>query len=456
MKRILVVDDIAQVRRQIAAALAGLGADVIEAADGAEALETIAQAPAAVVVSDIRMPRLDGLGLLRALRASDTPVILHSGYADVAAAVDGLRLAAFDFLAAPLDLRRLRARVEHCLHRHAGAGDTLVGRSPDLENIRRLIAKVCDAREPVLITGETGVGKEVVARAIHAASQKRERPFVDVNMGALPDGTLESELFGHERGSFTGAADRRKGRFEQADGGSLLLDEIGDAPPKVQTDLLRVVETGKIHRLGGSGPVTVDVRILAATHRDLPGEIARGRFREDLWYRLAALRIHIPPLRDRPSDVEPLIRRELESLSAERGAIPFEIADDGIALLRNQPWLGNVRELRLTVRRMAILAGERRLLDAEDVRLALELNDSIREGLGSSPSTSDGWMPRVGEPTSASRADFDQRERDELRRVLGELRWNVAAAARRLGISRGSLRSRLRRLGLDSRASTSR
>ncbi len=454
VKRILVVDDVAQVRRQIAAALTGLGAQVVEAGDGAEALAAICEAPAAVVVSDIRMPRIDGLGLLRALRTSDTPVILHSGYADVAAAIDGLRLGAVDFLPAPLDLGRLRARVEHCLHRHDLAGEVLVAQSAALQNIRRVISRICDAREPVLITGETGAGKEIVARAIHSASRRRAAPFIAVNMGALPDGTLESELFGHERGSFTGAVDRRKGRFEQAHGGTLLLDEIGDATPRVQLELLRIVETGSIERVGGSRPVAVDVRILAATHRDLPGEIARGRFREDLWYRLAALRIHVPPLRERRADIGPLVQHELELLSAERGTLAFEIDEEGAALLRAQPWPGNARELRLTVRRMAILAGERRFLDADDVRQALALNESIREA-SEAPARTEPTASR-SDATPVSRADFDQREREDLLRLLGELRWNVSAAARNLGISRGSLRSRLRRLGLDGGDSTPR
>jgi DNA-binding NtrC family response regulator len=337
-----------------------------------------------------------------------------------------------DFLAAPLDMARLRARVEHCLRRTDATRDTLLGTSSQTDALRRAVARLARAPEPILITGETGVGKEVVARALHKASGRE--PFVAVSCCALSEGILESELFGHERGSFTGARERRTGRFEQAHGGTLFLDEIGDAPPRVQADLLRVVETGAFERVGGSQPVRVDVRILAATHRELPVEVAAGRFREDLWYRLCALRIHLPPLRDRREDIDVLTRFELERLSAERGSFPFELAEEGYGRLRRHPWRGNVRELLLTVRRMAILAGERRLLDARDVEDALLIGLPDEE-------------PAAPEPP-ASRAGHDAQERRRILEVLEGRRWNVTAAARELGWSRGMLRARMQRLGI--------
>ncbi len=440
MQRVLVVDDVPEVRRRIVAALDGLGADVVQAADGSEALEALGAGPVGVIVTDVRMPRLDGLGLLRVLRHAEIPIILHSGYADVPAAVEALRLGAVDFLAAPLDFERLRARVDHCLHRLDGARHELIGSSRELEGIRLTIARIADAPEPVLITGETGVGKEVVARALHAASRRRGKPFVTVNLCALPEGTLESELFGHERGAFTGATGQRRGRFEQAEGGTILLDEIGDAPPRIQAELLRVVETRSFERVGGSTPIHVDVRILAATHRPLPLDVAQGRFREDLWYRLSGFRIHVPPLRERPADVEDLARWVLANLSAERGAIPFELDAQGHARLRNHPWPGNVRELLLSVRRMAILAGERRLLDAEDAERALRLCDDVTRGDA-------GKAGDPGQPSS--RTEFSDAERRALVEALNAHRWNVSASARALGITRGALRSRMRRCGLD-------
>lgn len=428
MDRALIVDDVPQVRRRIAAELQGLGAEIVEAEDGLDALAALERTRVDVIVSDVRMPRMDGLALLRALRPPEPPVILHSGYADVQAAVEGLRLGAVDYLPAPLDPQRLRARVLHLLRRKRGCAQDLLGDSPETERLRSLIARVAIAREPVLITGETGSGKEVVARAIHSAGERAGGPFVAVNVCALSDGVLESELFGHERGAFTGAVARRRGRFELAEGGTLLLDEIGDAPPSLQAKLLRAVETGCFERVGGVAPIRVDVRILAATHHDLPAEIARGRFREDLWYRLSALRVHIAPLRERPADVEVIAGSELAQLSAERGSSPFELDAAGMALLRSYRWRGNVRELRLTVRRMAILAGERRLLGAQDVEQALEIESS----------------------SARSRSDFEERDRRELLRVLASVRWNVSLAARQLGASRGALRGRMKHLGLEA------
>jgi DNA-binding NtrC family response regulator len=425
--RILIVDDLPEVRRQMVSELAALGAEILECADGQEALELCQQTAVDVVVSDVRMPRLDGIGLLRALPRPAPPVILHSGYQDVARAVEGLRLGAADFLPAPIDHERLRARVDYYLRRDdISAAVPLIGESSELERIRRQVQRMADAMDPVLITGETGVGKEVVARAIHAASQRRKGPFVAVNVCALSENLLASELFGHERGAFTGAAGRHAGRFEQADGGTLLLDEIGDAPAQLQAALLRVVDTGTFERVGGSAPIRANVRIVAATHRDLPYEVAQRRFREDLWFRLSALRIHVPPLRERRKDVDVLARRELETVSLERGGFPFEVDADGYRRLRAHNWPGNVRELRLTIRRMSILAGERRMLDARDVEEAIELSRTALD----------------------PRAEFDERERESVLRALEAEAWNVSAAARRLDLSRGAMRHRMRRFGL--------
>jgi transcriptional regulator with GAF, ATPase, and Fis domain len=263
-----------------------------------------------------------------------------------------------------------------------------------------------------------------------------------VNVCALPEGTLESELFGHERGAFTGATGQRRGRFEQADGGTILLDEIGDAPPRVQAELLRVVETRSFERLGGSNPIRVDARIIAATHRQLPVEAAQGRFREDLWYRLSGFRIHVPGLRERRTDIDDLVRMELEHLSAERGTIPFEIDAGGFRRLRVHAWPVNVRELLLTMRRMAILAGERRLLDAEDVERALRLEDAPDAVLEASPTRRNATEP-------GSRQEFLETERHRILDALNAQRWNVSATARALGLTRSTLRVRMRRLRLD-------
>jgi DNA-binding NtrC family response regulator len=442
--RILVVDDLPEVRRRIAQALAPLESEVVEAADGEEALELLSRAPAGVVITDVRMPRLDGLGLLRALRDSGTPVIMHSGYADVQAAVRALRLGAVDFLSPPFDYEQLRSRVSRCLRRFVHAGDRLIGSSAVLGEIRGTIGRIADAPGPVLITGETGVGKEVVARSLHAQSRRRAAPFVVVNVGALSESLLESELFGHEKGAFTGALGRRQGRFEQARGGTILLDEIGDAPPRVQAELLRVVETRTVERVGGERPIEIDVRVLAATHRSLPRAIAQGRFRDDLWYRLSAFRIHVPPLRERRQDVDDLVRAELAELSGREGGAPADLDAEGYARLRRQAWPGNVRQLLLAVRRMLVLAGRRRVLDASDVERALDIDepeawDEAAEPLGSG---ADAEAPH-------SRTEFLELERERIVEVLNATRWNVSAAARRLRTSRSGLRYRMQRLGIE-------
>ena len=437
MKAILIVDDLPEVRRRITTALTGLGAPLLEAGDGVEALAIAERDPVGIVVSDIRMPRMGGLELLRALRGRQERVILHSGFQDMDAAVSGLRLGALDVLPAPLDFDRLRGRIEHCLGAEREPR-TLVGGSAILARLRRRIAKIAAADEPVLITGESGVGKEMVARAIHEAGPRRSGPFVAVNLCALAPGTLESELFGHERGAFTGACVRRVGCFERAHGGTLLLDEIGDASPRLQAKLLRVVETRSFERVGGTDPVTPDLRILAATHRVLPVEVAQGRFREDLWYRLAALRVDIPPLRERPEDVAALVDLELRVCSEQRGGTPFELDGEGRQALRRYEWPGNARQVRTTVRRMAILAGPRRLLGALDVAQALDVDRETAPGAAGEPEA----------PAATARHDFDARERAQIVAALNARRWNVSATARDLGLSRGALRNRMSRLGL--------
>jgi DNA-binding NtrC family response regulator len=314
----------------------------------------------------------------------------------------------------------------------------LTGSSSHLAEVRGVIARVADEPGPVLITGETGVGKEVVARAIHQASSRADAPFLAVNACALPENLLESELFGHEKGSFTGAVQRRSGMFERASGGTLLLDEIGDAPPRVQAQLLRVVETESFVRIGGSATLRSDARVLAATNRDLFVEISRGRFREDLWFRLAAHRIQLLPLRQRPADIEALARAELARLSRERGSIPFELDEVGYRRLRAHAWPGNVRELLLTLQRMAILAGDRRILDAEDVDAALELSMPTRQEIRDSSH----------EDLPASRVEYQRAERRRLIAALNEQEWNVSATARQLGLSRAALRRRMQRHGI--------
>jgi len=322
---------------------------------------------------------------------------------------------------------------------------SLIGASESLLEVRELIEKFSLTRDPVLITGETGVGKELVARAIHQAGIRKNGPFVAVNMSALAEGTLESELFGHERGAFTGAIERRIGRFEQANGGTLLLDEIGDAPLRVQAELLRVVEQQGFERLGGIRPIRVDARVLAATNRDLLARVENGTFREDLWYRLSALRIHVPPLHERIEDIPAIVRHELNKISAELERRNARIKNEAISLLQGQPWPGNVRELRLAVRRMVILSSSTEVFGSEHVLEALRWSRNTwagEKGLARA-------VPTLASAQSPSYEEFQERERIEVLDALNSQRWNVSAAARSLGVSRGSLRARMRRLGVQ-------
>ncbi len=436
--RVGVALSVATERRLVSQAIRAAGVAVQET-DRLEQLERILHRGAfAAVVLGSELASRRGLALLQ--RAPEpTPAIVVAGDR-VDRVLDAVRWGALEcVLPPPRDRGRIAELARLCVEHRTALEQRILARSPALRAVVRRVGLFAPEEDPVLVTGETGVGKEVVARALHAASPRAAGPFVAVNLSALPEGTLESELFGHERGAFTGATHRRAGRFEQAQGGTILLDEIGDAPPRVQAELLRVVESRRLTRLGGTGDLVCDVRILAATHRDLPDAIRRGAFREDLWHRLGALQIHVPPLRERPEDVDALVERELWESSGQRGGPPFALDEPARGRLRADPWPGNARELRLTVRRMVVLAGGRRHLGLPDVEAAL--------GSEPRPARASGLEP-PGPP--ASRSAFAEQERAEVLALLAAHRWNVSAVARDLGVSRGTLRNRLQRLGIGS------
>ncbi len=323
------------------------------------------------------------------------------------------------------------------LHEQLGHGDPLVGTSAAMDELRALIARVAPTESRVLITGESGTGKELVASAIHRQSARGAKPFVTVNSAALPRDLVESEMFGHERGAFTGATERRQGRFELADGGTLFLDEVGDLGPEAQAKLLRVLEGGVVERVGGERPFAVNVRVLAATNKDLQQAVRQGHFREDLWFRLNVLPIHILPLRERPEDIAPLVRHFAARCGARLGR-PVTFDAGAVPLLAAYSWPGNVRELANIVERMAILATSE-LITAPDVARVLPSN---------------GLMP-VQQPGDAPWRDIaltetlDQYERELIAKALSVSRGNVAEAARRLLTDRANLYRRMRRLGID-------
>ena len=449
--RVLVVDDEANIRRMLSALLQAEGFETADAANGHAALAAIESAAPDAVLLDLMMPGgPDGIVTLEQLkrRAPDVPVVMMSGKADLAAAVRATKLGAFQFLEKPLtpdgvlvalrsalELSRTRAENRR-LHEALGHSDPLIGASRALEEVRALIARIAPTEARVLITGESGTGKELVAAAIHRQSARAARPFVCVNSAAIPKDLVESEMFGHERGAFTGATERRLGRFELADGGTLFLDEAGDLSAEAQAKLLRVLETGVIERLGGEKGVTVDVRVIAATNHDLTRAVQQGQFREDLLFRLNVLPIHIPPLRERADDIPALVQHFASRQEARLGR-PVRVDAGALQLLCRYAWPGNVRELANIVERLAILAATA-VIGADDVARV------VPQARGGEPPAGDGSWSDVALATAV-----DEYERTLIARALSAARGNVADAARKLSTDRANLYRRMRRLGLE-------
>jgi DNA-binding NtrC family response regulator len=442
--RILVVDDDPGVLRALRGLLGDEGFTPVEARSAAEASRLLdaPEGPPALMLLDLRMPGETGLELLARLpRPLPAPVVVLSGEASPAEAVQALKLGATDFVEKPpsperlltalrnaLALGSLQEERERLLDALARPGH-LVGDSPGMEALRRLITRVGPSDTAVLITGETGTGKERVARALHLASGRKGR-LVAVNCAAIPATLLESELFGHEKGAFSGALARRAGRIEQAHGGTLFLDELGDMPLELQAKLLRVLETKEVERLGGSVPVPVDVRILAATHQDLARAVKEGRFRQDLFFRLNVLPLHVPPLRERPEDLLPLARAFAAELAGPH--VPLELAPGAEAALRAYAWPGNVRELRNLIERLNLLRGDGPLVLGPEV-IAGPLAPPAPAG------------PRLGD--KSYREHVEDFERELIRAALQE-GGSIAGAARLLQVDRGNLYRRIKALGL--------
>jgi two-component system nitrogen regulation response regulator NtrX len=443
---ILLVDDEANIRRMLGALLRDEGFTVAEAPNGNAALLQVDGVDPQVILLDLLMPPgPDGLDTLARLRERGraTPVIMMSGKAQLTDAVRAVKLGAFQFLEKPLTpeavlvtvraaLELNRARAENrTLQAELARRGTLVGESAAMRRVRALIERVGPTEARVLITGESGTGKELVAAAVHAASRRSARPFVTVNCAAIPRDLVESEMFGHERGSFTGATERRLGRFELAHGGTLFLDEIGDLSAEAQAKLLRTLETGELQRIGAEGTVRVDVRTISATNRRLDEEVANGEFREDLYFRLNVFPIHLPPLRERLEDLPALVAHLAERVRP-RNAATFTPA--ALEALASYAWPGNIRELANLVERLSILSGP--TVDAGAVRQVL-------------PGGTAALGPAVvlGRPLSEA---LDEYERALIAAALAQAEGNVAEAARVLRTDRANLYRRMRRLGLDS------
>jgi two-component system response regulator AtoC len=447
MKRVLVVDDERKMRRVLQMMLEQMGVDSLPAESGEEALEIFQAEQVDAVITDLRMPGIGGMEWFRRLRTldADVPVIVMTAYGTVETAVEAMKQGAFDFVLKPFDVGALEVVVRNALQlqqyrtenrylreRYDGpAGlDDLIGASPGMQEIFELVRRVAPTKSAVLITGETGTGKEMIARAIHNLGPRRERLFVPLNCAAIPSELLESELFGHARGAFTGAAAARTGKFEVANGGSLFLDEIGDMPFPLQAKLLRVLQESIVEPVGSNRRLSVDVRVISSTNRDVAARITAGAFREDLFYRLNVFQIHVPPLRERRDDIAPLAAAFLERYARELQRGTLALTTDAVALLASHPWPGNVRELQNAMERAAVLATGSEI-DAAVVRMILP-------GLGGD-AVEDGPDELRLDPALAAV------ERKLILRALQTSGDNKAEAARLLGVSERTLWYKLKR-----------
>ncbi len=451
--RILVIDDEAGVRDALKQVLAYEGHDVRVAGSGGEGLTLYPEFRPHLVFLDVKMAGLDGLDTLTRLRDVDpaATVVMISGHGTIATAVEATQRGAFDFLEKPLDSDRLLVTVRNALNqavlattvqRFQEAADeqhAMVGGSPALHGVRAMIDKVAPTPARVLITGENGTGKELVARAIHAASPRAQRPFIEVNCAAIPSELIESELFGHMKGSFTGAFADRPGKFELADGGTLFLDEIGDLSLSAQAKMLRVLQEGEVTRVGGSKALRVDVRVLAATNKDLEAEIAAGRFREDLLYRLNVVPIVVPPLRERRDDIPELVAHFSAAIAGSAAMPTRQFEPAAVERLQRRGWPGNVRELRNAVERLMILAPGKSVTAADVDRI---LTGSMEVAPASGPGGDDPF-------TAPTFEVFKQEaERVFLTARLREHDWNVSETARALEMPRSNLYKKIERYGL--------
>lgn len=454
MAAILVVDDESNIRRMVARVLEAEGHRAREAGDGRAAIAAIEEEEPEVVLLDLAMPELDGLATLRIVRERwpELPVVMMSGRATLGDAVQATKLGAFHFIEKPLNpeavlltvrgaLELSRARdLSRALAAELGSGHEMVGSSPAIREVRDLIRQVAPTDARVLITGESGTGKELAAAAIHALSNRADGPLVRVNSAAIPRDLVESEMFGHERGAFTGATERRRGRFELADGGTLFLDEVAELGLDAQAKLLRALESGVIERVGGQEPIEVDVRVVAATNRDLEALVAAGVFREDLFYRLNVIPIEIPPLRERLSDIPELVAHFFSRLQARHGLVPPVLAEEALERMARYSWPGNVRELANICERLTILHSGRRIGERE---VAAVLPDApLHER---APSLVVEEPPRSPGPLAERLEAYERRLIED---ALDAADGNLAEAARLLQTDRPNLYRRLKRLGI--------
>ena len=453
--RILIVDDDVDSKTALGLLLSNWGYEVLEASDGSEALDLALEFRPTVVVSDLVMPSMDGLALLEALRSElpATSVILLTGYGTVETAVSAMKEGAYDYLTKPVDVRRLRVLVAKAieksevlrevtlLRRQLGSVTSmgqLIGSSPPMQEIYRVVHQAASTNAPVLIAGESGTGKELVARTIHSLSSRGKGPFVAVNCSAIPETLLESELFGHERGAFTGAVERRAGYFELADQGTLFLDEIAEMSAALQAKYLRVLQDGVIRRLGGKAEVKVDVRIIAATNKDPVAAMKQGTFREDLYYRLNVFSLTMPTLRARKDDIALLADAFIAEFAAKYGKPAKALSEEALEALKRHTWPGNVRELRNCI--------ERAVVSSDDVHIPAALlsigGQRLTAATPAAPASAAAMEATSDQPVGIT---LDEAERILILKTLAALGNNKTRAAECLGISLKTLHNKLRR-----------
>jgi len=440
MSRILIVDDEQGIRKSLAGLLSDEGYDASVAADGEAALGAVREHPADLVLLDIAMPGRDGIDVLEEMRRAwpRLPVIMMSGHGTIETAVRATQLGAFDFIEKPLGAEKLLLTIRHALERSRLERENrelraktiraheILGSSPPVQRLKEQIQLAGPTNGWVLITGENGTGKEMVAKQLHVHSKRADGPFVEVNCAAIPEELIESELFGHEKGAFTGAIAQKRGKFELANGGTIFLDEIADMSLRTQAKILRILQEHKFERVGATDTIEVDVRVIAATNKSLEKEIQEGKFREDLYYRLNVIPFHVPPLRERREDIPVLVKSFAEEFCVESGARPKPVTGRALALLQSYAWPGNVRELRNLVERLVLMTPGPRIR-------AQDLPEELRSG---------------ARPAEMAGASLDDARREFERRFLlarlEENGWNVSRTAEAIGIARESLSRKMR------------